>query len=200
MRCAARRHAASGSLRSGALAFPRTSGASGCHDSAPHEGEGIMRKLYTVLAWTIAGAVVVQAAAIAFAFGGMLNLVSEGGVVDKALLESFQAAGVGEVGFMIHALVGGVLIPLIALALLVVSFFVRARGAKLWAAITFGLVVLQVVLGFSITDVPYLGLIHGANALAVVAAASVGAMRVGRRHPVKVTAPAEGATPDAVSA
>ena len=103
-----------------------------------------MRKLYTVLAWTIAGAVVVQAAAIAFAFGGMLNLVSEGGVVDKALLESFQAGGVGELGFMIHGLVGGVLIPLIALALLVVSFFVRARGAKLWAAITFGLVVLQV--------------------------------------------------------
>ena len=159
-----------------------------------------MRKLYTVLAWTIAGAVVVQAAAIAFAFGGMLNLVSEGGVVDKALLESFQAAGVGEIGFMIHALVGGVLIPLVALALLVVSFFVRARGAKLWAAITFGLVVLQVILGYSITDVPYLGLIHGANALAVVAAASVGAMRVGRRHPVEATAPAEGATPDAVSA
>ena len=37
-----------------------------------------MRKLYTGLAWTIAGAVVVQAAAIAFAFGGMLNLVSRG--------------------------------------------------------------------------------------------------------------------------
>ena len=159
-----------------------------------------MRKLYTVLAWTIAGAVVVQAAAIAFAFGGMLNLVSEGGVVDKALLESFQAAGVGELGFMVHALVGGVLIPLVALALLIVSFFVRARGAKLWAAITFGLVVLQVVLGFSITGTPYLGLIHGANALAVVAAASVGAMRVGRRLPVAATAPSEGATPDAVSA
>ena len=45
------------------------------------------------LAWTIAGGVVVQAAAIAFAFGGVLNLVSKGGVVDKALLESFQAAG-----------------------------------------------------------------------------------------------------------
>ena len=159
-----------------------------------------MRKLYTVLAWTISGAVVVQASSIAFAFGGMLNLVSEGGVVDKALLESFQAAGVGELGFMIHALVGGVLIPLVALALLIVSFFVRARGAKLWAAITFGLVVLQVVLGFSITGTPYLGLIHGANALAVVAAASVGAMRVGRRLPVAATAPSEGATPDAVSA
>ena len=124
-----------------------------------------MRKLYTGLAWTIAGAVVIQAAAIAFAFGGMLNLVSEGGVVDKALLESFQAGGVGEVGFMIHGVVGGVLIPLIALALLVVSFFVRVRGAKLWAAIVFGLVVLQVVLGFSIVGSPYLGLIHGANAM-----------------------------------
>ena len=29
-----------------------------------------MRKLYSVLAWIIAGGVVVQAAAIAFAFGG----------------------------------------------------------------------------------------------------------------------------------
>lgn len=159
-----------------------------------------MRKLYTVLAWTIAGAVVVQAAAIAFAFGGMLNLVSEGGVVDKALLESFQAGGVGELGFMIHGIVGAGLIPLVAIALLVVSFFVRVRGAKLWAAITLGLVVLQVVLGFSITDTPYLGLIHGANALAVVAAASVAALRVGRRLPAEATAPAEGATPDAVSA
>lgn len=155
-----------------------------------------MRKLYTGLAWTVAGAVVVQAAAIAFAFGGMLNLVSEGGVVDKALLEGFQAAGVGESGFMIHGLVGGVVIPIIALALLVVSFFVRVRGAKLWAAITFGLVVLQVVLGFSVTDMPYLGLIHGANALAVVAAAAVAALRV-RRSPSPAR---EEATSDAVAA
>ena len=162
-----------------------------------------MRKVYTALAWIIAGGVVVQAAAIAFAFGGMLNLVSEGGVVDKALLESFQAAGVGELGFMIHGLVGGVLIPLIALTLLVVSFFVRARGAKLWAAITLGLVVLQVTVGFSITDVPYLGLIHGANALAIVVAASVAALRVRRSSstPASATAGAsEGADSDAVAA
>ena len=156
-----------------------------------------MRKLYTVLAWTIAGAVVVQAAAIAFAFGGMLNLVSEGGVVDKALLESFQAGGVGELGFAIHGIVGAGLIPLLAIALLVVSLFVRLRGAKLWAVITLGLVVLQVTLGFSITDVPYLGLIHGANALAVVAAAAVAALRVGRDATPE---PAEEATTDAVAA
>ncbi|HEX6954173.1 MAG TPA: hypothetical protein VF156_04765 [Agromyces sp.] len=137
-----------------------------------------MSRIYRGLAWAVAGGVVVQAAAIAFAFGGMLNLVSEGGVVDKALLESFQAAGVGEVGFLVHGLVGGVVIPLLAFALLVVSFFVRVRGARLWAAIVFGLVALQVTIGFSITDVPHLGLIHGANALAVVVAGSVAAMRV----------------------
>ncbi len=160
-----------------------------------------MRKVYSALAWIIAGGVVVQAAAIAFAFGGMLNLVSEGGVVDKALLESFQAGGVGELGFMIHGLVGGVVIPLLAVALLVVSFFVRARGAKLWAAVTLGLVVLQVTLGFSITDVPYLGLIHGANALAVVVAAVMGALRVRRSARSSVTAgAAEETTSDAVTA
>lgn len=137
-----------------------------------------MRKLYTGLAWAVAGGVVVQAAAIAFAFGGMLNLVSEGGVVDKALLEAFQAGGVGELGFLIHGLVGGVVIPLLALALLVVSFLVGAGGARLWAVIVFGLVALQVTLGFSITDMPYLGLIHGANAMAVVATASFAALRM----------------------
>lgn len=137
-----------------------------------------MNRIYAGLAWAVAGGVVVQAAAIAFAFGGMLNLVSEGGVVDKALLESFQAAGVGEVGFLVHGLVGGVVLPLVASALLVVSFFVRVRGARLWAAIVFGLVALQATIGFSITDVPYLGLIHGANALAVVVAGSVAALRV----------------------
>jgi heme A synthase len=161
-----------------------------------------MRKLYTGLAWIVAGAVVVQAASIAFAFGGMLNLVSEGGVVDKALLESFQAGGVGELGFMIHGIVGAGLIPLIALALLVVSFFARTRGARLWAVIVFGLVALQVTIGFSITDMPYLGLIHGANALAIVATASIAALRMRRArsaHPADASAPAEGTTSDAVA-
>ncbi|MBM7503629.1 hypothetical protein ACFPER_09105 [Agromyces aurantiacus] len=162
-----------------------------------------MRKLYSGLAWAIAGGVVVQAAAIAFAFGGMLNLIAEGGVVDKALLESFQAAGVGETGFLIHGLVGGVIIPIVAIVLLVVSFFVRVRGARLWAAVTFGLVALQATIGFSITDLPYLGLIHGANALAIVASAAIAALRVRRGRPTTSAAPsrpAEEASSDAVTA
>ena len=162
-----------------------------------------MRKVYTALAWIIAGGVVVQAAAIAFAFGGVLNRVSNGDVVDKALLESRTAGGTGELGFWIHGIVGGVVLPLLAVALVIVSLFVRVRGAKLWAAITLGLVVLQVVLGFSLVGTPYLGLLHGANALAVVFAAVMAALRVGRSHAAArsgSTADAEGATSDALSA
>ena len=128
-----------------------------------------MRRTYTVLAWIIAAGVFVQAAAIAFGFGGMAGYVQGGGVVDKALVES-QTVGnfTGELGFPIHAIVGGMVIPFAALALVVVSFLVRVPGARTWAAIVLGLVVVQAMLGYSITDLPYLGLIHGANALAIL--------------------------------
>ena len=130
------------------------------------------------------------------------NHVSEGGVVDKALLESGGAGGTGELGFWIHGIVGAGVIPLLAVSLLIVSFFARAKGARLWAAITLGLVVLQVTLGFSITDMPYLGLIHGANALAIVVAAVVAALlaRRSRRARAASRASTEEATSDAVTA
>lgn len=160
-----------------------------------------MCRIYAGLAWIIAAAVVVQAAAIAFAFGGVLNHVSEGGVVDKALLESGGAGGSGELGFWIHGIVGAGVIPLLAVLLLIVSFFARAKGARLWAALVLGLVVLQVTLGFSITDMPYLGLIHGANALAIVVAAVVAALRARRSRLARTArAAAEEATTDAVAA
>jgi hypothetical protein len=155
-----------------------------------------MRKIYSVIAWIVAGGVVVQAAAMAFGVGGMVHFVQEGGVVDKALIESRQVTYTGELGFFIHAIVGGVVIPLVAVALLIVAFFVKVRGARLWAAIVLGLVVLQVTLGFSLRDIPYLGLIHGANALAVLLAAVFAALRV-RRAP---RASLEEATSDAVAA
>ena len=161
-------------------------------------GRDIMRRTYTVLAWIIAAGVFVQAAAIAFGFAGMAGYVQEGGVVavtgvtlsvsangggvvDKALVES-QTAGnfTGELGFPIHAIVGGMVIPFAALALVVVSFLVRVPGARKWAAIVLGLVVVQAMLGYSITDLPYLGLIHGANALAVLLSSVQAARLVAR--------------------
>jgi hypothetical protein len=155
-----------------------------------------MRKIYSVIAWIVAGGVVVQAAAMAFGVGGMVHFVQEGGVVDKALIESRQVTYTGELGFFIHAIVGGVVIPLVAVALLIVAFFVKVRGARLWAAIVLGLVVLQVTLGFALRDIPYLGLIHGANALAVLLASVFAALRVRRASRASL----EEATSDAVAA
>ncbi|MBC9820799.1 DUF6220 domain-containing protein [Terrabacter sp. MAHUQ-38] len=140
-----------------------------------------MRKTYTWLAWTIAGCVFVQAASIAFGFGGMAGYVQGGGVVDKALVESGTASNfTGELGFPTHEIVGGMVVPLVALVLLAISFFVKVPGARKWAAILFGLVFLQIMAGYSIRDVPYVGALHGANALAVLLTA-VHAARLVRR-------------------
>ena len=146
-----------------------------------------MRRTYSVLAWIIAGGVVVQASSIAFGVAGMIVYVQDGGVVDKALVESRQQAFTGELGFMVHAVVGGGILPLAAIALLVVSFFVKTRGARMWAGIVLGLVVLQVALGFSIHGTAYAGLVHGANALAVLLAAVYAALRIGRAQPAEAS-------------
>jgi hypothetical protein len=153
----------------------------------------MMRRIYSAIAWIIAGGVVVQAASIAFAMGGMAHFIQDGGVIDKALVESRQATFTGDLGFPIHGIVGGMVIPLAALLLLIVAFFVKARGARMWAGIVLALVALQITLGYSITDVPYLGLIHGANALAVLLTATYAALRIRRGNVIRAEAPASNA-------
>ena len=136
-----------------------------------------MRKVYSGIAWFVAGLVVVQAAAIALGFGGMMHFVDTGGVVDKALTESRTASNfTGEIGFPIHGIVGGLVMPIAALLLVLVSWFTKVRGATWWALGLFVLVVVQGSLGYSIKDVPVIGLGHGANAVAVVVVAVVGAV------------------------
>ena len=131
-----------------------------------------MRRFYSALAWIVAGGVVVQAAAIAFGFGGMVGYIMDGGVVDEALMESRQSTFTGDLGFPIHAIVGGLLIPVVALVLgvhVVLRPRRAAREAVAWTV--FGLVFVQVMVAYSIADVPYLGALHGANALAILLAA-----------------------------
>jgi heme A synthase len=148
-----------------------------------------MRKTYQILAWIIVGGVVVQAAAIALGFGGMASHVNQGGVIDKALIESRTLGNfTGEIGFPIHALVGGVVIPLATLLLVGVSFFARVPRGRTMALVVLGLVFVQVMAGYSITDLPYLGLLHGANALALLVSALVAARRA--REPLPMTASA----------
>ena len=150
-----------------------------------------MRKTYTVLAWIIAGGVFVQAMAMAFGVGGESHFVQGGGVVDKALMESQTATFTGVIGFPIHGIVGGIVLPLAALTLLVLSFFVKLPGARKWAAILFGLVFVQVMAGYSIRDLPYLGILHGGNALAILLVAVHTARRSGPSAAVETASAGE---------
>ena len=141
-----------------------------------------MRKTYQFLANTIAVLVVVQAGAIAWAFFGVSNEINKNGlVINKACLEgdgcgSFTA----EWGFAIHMFFNGtVLIPLVALILLVISFFAKVPGGVKLAAIVFGLIVLQVIV------LPMLsrevgsgfGFLHGVNALVLMGVAMMAGKR-----------------------
>lgn len=137
-----------------------------------------MRTAYRVLAYLVALEVVVQAAMIGFAFFGESKFIADGGVIDKALVESHSADFVGVAGFPIHILNGGIVIPLIALMLLVVSFFAKIPQGVRWAGIVLLLVVGQVLLGGFARGNPYLGLLHGMNALALFTTAVIAARRV----------------------
>jgi|SRR5690349_20399550 len=148
-----------------------------------------MRSVYRVLAFVVAAEVVIQAAAIAFAVFGLGKWVEDGGTLNKATMESDDGSVGGAVGFMIHGINGQMLVPLIALAFLVVSFFAKVPGGVKWAGITFGLVVLQVLLGVFGHSVPFVGALHGLNALALFGVA----VMAGKRVSAPASAPAEGA-------
>ena len=134
-----------------------------------------MRTAYRVLAYLIAAEVVIQAAAIAYAVFGLGAWIEGGGVMDKAAMESDSADFAGVGGFALHGINGEMVVPLLALILLVVSFFTGMRGAAKWAGIVVGLVALQILLGVFGDGLPLLGILHGANALVLLVVAVVAA-------------------------
>lgn len=77
----------------------------------------------------------------------------------------------GAIGFMIHGMNGMMIIPIIGLALLVVSFFAKVPGGVRNAAIVLALIVLKVALGIFGHENAWIGLLHGINALVLFAAA-----------------------------
>jgi hypothetical protein len=139
-------------------------------------GVRLMRRAYHVLAYVIAAEVVIQAMMIATAVAGLGRWIDDGAVVNKHVLDK-DPSFTGSFGFPVHAINGEMLIPLIALVLLVISFFAKVAGGTRWALYLLGLIVLQVVLGVSQDDVPYLGLLHGANAIALFSVAVLAARR-----------------------
>jgi hypothetical protein len=136
-----------------------------------------MKTVYKVLAYVVAAEVVVQAMLMVFAIAGLGKWVDGGGVLDKAAMESEQSPFPEVVGFILHGLNGGIVIPGLALLLLICSFFAKVPGGVKWAGLVLLLVVVQVNLGYAGHDIPALGAVHGLNALALFSTAFYTARR-----------------------
>ncbi len=135
-----------------------------------------MRTAYRVLAFVIAAEVAIQAATIAYALFGLGVWISGGGVLDKATMESESSTFTGDGGFALHGMNGEIVIPVLVIVFLVLSFFAKVPRGVMWAAVTLGLVVLQVLLGLLGQVVPFLGALHGINALLIFGVAVMAAM------------------------
>jgi hypothetical protein len=143
-----------------------------------------MRKAYRILADIIAIGVVVQAMAIIWAIAGLFHWIdSGGGSLDSSVLDSWDDDPPdfdGAVGFLIHGIIGGMLLPVLALALLIVAFFARVPGGVKWAAIVLASVIVQLVAGYGGYDAPILGLLHGLNAFVLFSMAIFAARAAGQ--------------------
>ena len=145
-----------------------------------------MRTTYRVLAYLIAVGVAVQAAAMAFGVAGISHAVKAGGVVDRSAFDGDPDAFPEATGLVLHEINGGIVIPVLALALLVVSVFAKVPRGSWWAGGVVLLVVAQTMLGYSASDLPALGALHGLNALMLFGTA----LLAGRRARVAAPAPA----------
>ena len=141
-----------------------------------------MRTAYKILAYLVAIEVMVQAAVMVWGIAGMGIWVDDGGVVDKQTFEDAFDNGTKPfdefTGLLIHGQNGMMVIPLIALALVIVSFFAKIPRGVAYAFAVLGLVVLQIALGLFGHAVSALGALHGVNALVLFGVAIMTGKRV----------------------
>ncbi|WUJ73203.1 hypothetical protein OG809_08010 [Kribbella soli] len=123
--------------------------------------------------------------AIAVGWFTALKDVDDGLVIDK----NYD----GNWGHSLHGIVGSMIIPLLAILLLIVSFFAKVDGGVKWALYVFGLVALQIAFAFAAFAAPVIGALHGANALALLAVAGMAARRAAGA-PAAAAAPSTEAT------
>ena len=151
-----------------------------------------MRTAYKVLAYLVAAEVAVQAMVMVWAIAGLGVWVEGGGVLDKAVIEGSQGGGAmpfPEVfGFVVHGINGTFIVPGIALALVITSFFTKARGAIKWAVIVLVLVIAQGQIGFLGHEFALAGALHGLNALALFGVALYTGRRIRTAAPNGVAA------------
>jgi heme A synthase len=140
-----------------------------------------MRVGYKALAYAIAVDVAIQAALIVLAIGGLVKWVNDGNVFDKSVMETQDAPFPEAIGIPLHSLNGSVVIPVLALLLVIFSFFARVRGATRWALLVLALVLVQGTLGFLGHELPAVGSLHGINALLLFGTAVHAGRRAGAR-------------------
>jgi len=128
-----------------------------------------MRKAYQALAALIALCVVLQATWIALATFLLIGDLDDGKTIDKSYDGNWADA--------LHGIFGTAVIPLLALLLLIVSFFAKIPGGSKWAGFVFLDVVVQIVLAFLAFGVPALGFLHPINAFVLLALAGTAARR-----------------------
>ena len=144
-----------------------------------------MKTAYRVLAFLIAAVVVIQAAAIGYGVFAQMNWIETGGTLDKAAFDT-NAPGTG--ALIYHALEGYATL-LIALALLVVSFFAKIPKGVRWAVFVLVATFVQSALGALSHLLAAIGALHGAVALILFGVAvTTAAMRA--RRPATVEEPA----------
>ncbi|MEU6424347.1 hypothetical protein ABZ860_00505 [Microbispora sp. NPDC046973] len=136
-----------------------------------------MKLVYKVLASLVAAEVAVQAMMVVLGDAGLFKYVEQGGVVDKASAESGGMEFPEFFAFVVHGINGMMVIPVIALLLLISSFFAKVPGAVKGAALVVLLVAVQVSLGLLGHEIPALGALHGLNALLLFSAAVHAALR-----------------------
>src|SRR5438309_11778593 len=124
--------------------------------AATYWGE-TMRAAYRVLAGLVAIGVVLQAMFIAWGFFTVGKDIDGGAVLDKNSSDP--------TGLSLHGFTGMTIIPVIALLLLIVSFFAKVEGGIKWALYVVGLAVLQILLAFLWFGAPVVGLVQGLHAV-----------------------------------
>ena len=144
-----------------------------------------MKTVYRVLAFAIAAMVAIQAGAIGYAVFAQLHWIENGGTLDEASFES--APGFG--AYIFHAL-NGATVLLLALALLIISFFAKIPQGVRWAVIVLACTIVQIALGTASRLVSQIGAVHGAVALVLFGVAVMAAMRPRKPAVVEETVPA----------
>lgn len=146
-----------------------------------------MKATYRVLAMLIAAGVVLQAMFIGLAWFTAIKDLDDGLVIDK----NYD----GNLGHTLHGQIGMMVIPLLALLLLIVSFFAHLNGGVKWAGIVVGVVVLQIALAFLSFGVPAIGALHGLNAFALLTVAAIAGRRAAAQLKMPQATTTAGVTP-----